>query len=86
MVIDVQGSDIGLSTIFRYDGINGMPAAQRSVVFEKVPYHACIDFSVALLDMKLMMKDSLSWQLHLVRTYFVNVSTRCSSPPKGEWR
>lgn len=23
--------------IFRYDGINGMPAAQQSVVFEKVP-------------------------------------------------
>ena len=34
--------------------------------------------------MKSMMKVSLSWQLHLVvRTYLVDVSTRCSSPPCG---
>ena len=30
------------------------------------------------------MKGSLSWQLHLVRTYLANVLTRCSSPPHGE--
>ena len=28
-----------------------------------------------------MMIGSLSWQLHYVRTYLANVSTRCSSPP-----
>ena len=28
-----------------------------------------------------MMKGSLSWQLHLVRTYLATISTRCSSPP-----
>ena len=32
-----------------------------------------------------MMKVSLSWQLHLVRTYLADVSTRCSSPPQGEY-
>ena len=33
----------------------------------------CGDFSVALVD----KKWSLSWQLHLVRIYLANVSTRC---------
>ena len=32
-----------------------------------------------------MLKGSLSWQLHLVRTSLAKVSTRCSSPPRDEW-
>ena len=30
-----------------------------------------------------MMNGSLSWQLHLVRTYLADVLTRCSGPPQG---
>ena len=33
-----------------------------------------------------MLKVSLSWQFHLVRTYLTNISTRCSSLPHLSWR
>ena len=39
----------------------------------------CRDFSVAPMGHG-MTKGSLSWQLHLVRTYLADVPTRCSSP------